>query len=865
MEQSRAAPRASLQALRLAAAPSAGEVLGGSAHGSSCAASGGVDDELLSILAEQFPTEKRVQLRKAAGKIRERLSQRGHGVQMHFKQERVDALATAADRQGSDMSRVASDSFKRQHRPRSLREQSRKGSSSATELLSESGDDGQAEDDADDCNLGGCESDGNGVSSSAAARDSSDFSSEYSYLAQSSRSPADYALGYSLTTSIAAASVIGVGAGGGGGRGGASAAEDRAQAGRGGSVVEASRTSASTSNGVCTTAAPSVLVAEQRAAMMRTARQKARGGRAGGYRRRRELSPGTEPSTLMGLGVGLGASGLDMSVPVTHSSSTVLSGRWSEEQDSQLRAAVAMYGAKNWKKVALHVPDRNHGQCLQRWTKVLQPGLVKGLWTPEEDTLLIELASGRSDEWNWAAIAARIPGRTPKQCRERWLLNLDPAINHSPFTKAEDDLLMELHGSLGTRWSQIKQYFVGRTENAVKTRVKSLLRSKARVWSDAADRQLMVLHARLGDDWDAIASELGDKTGSAVKLRVRKLAALRAGRERLVVSKLRSPASTSASANKARHHPDHVLRKNTSGEDMTNEEEEDGSEKEEEKEEDEDEDGDEKEVVEEVVVGDAAAEQPVAAEDDHAAAHETDAAVPVPRVRNRVRPHPDPDDFTPPPKRIQLAASLKLETQDSGDRLPSVLGFFKSQSGLPGGLSSRASGRRPVPQVNSITGASYFNVVYMQQQQQEQHELLSDHLRVTETAPEGAYAYAQRGPTHHGHQVEAFADYCEPLETCEDEVAPLTQPVSTPSRSGSVGEYGTGQALISPITHAALFGPGALNSGRRSRRKSFGAPFDVGVGPDRDESPVMNQNLMQQLFLPDHFPQHLPQHPPRRR
>ena len=32
---------------------------------------------------------------------------------------------------------------------------------------------------------------------------------------------------------------------------------------------------------------------------------------------------------------------------------------------------------KNWKAIAEHVPGRNHTQCLQRWRKTLQPGLVK--------------------------------------------------------------------------------------------------------------------------------------------------------------------------------------------------------------------------------------------------------------------------------------------------------------------------------------------------------------------------------------------------------------------------------------------------------------------------------------------------------
>lgn len=53
-------------------------------------------------------------------------------------------------------------------------------------------------------------------------------------------------------------------------------------------------------------------------------------------------------------------------------------------------------------------------QCLQRWNKVLSPGLVKGPWTPEENQLLVSvMKEGRHK--NWASLSARIPGRTSKQ------------------------------------------------------------------------------------------------------------------------------------------------------------------------------------------------------------------------------------------------------------------------------------------------------------------------------------------------------------------------------------------------------------------------------------------------------------------
>jgi len=51
--------------------------------------------------------------------------------------------------------------------------------------------------------------------------------------------------------------------------------------------------------------------------------------------------------------------------------------RWSKAEDEALRIAVERSGERNWKAIADQVAGRNHTQCLQRWTKVLKPGLIK--------------------------------------------------------------------------------------------------------------------------------------------------------------------------------------------------------------------------------------------------------------------------------------------------------------------------------------------------------------------------------------------------------------------------------------------------------------------------------------------------------
>jgi len=196
--------------------------------------------------------------------------------------------------------------------------------------------------------------------------------------------------------------------------------------------------------------------------------------------------------------------------------------RWTKEQDEALQAAVAKFDGRNWKAIAELVPGRDHVQCLQRWKKVLRPGLVKGHWSPEEDALLLQLIQDEKMH-SWAMVASKIKGRTAKQCRERWSLNLDPGINRSPWTPEEDALLLQLHEKMGGKWSEIKTEFDGRTENAVKTRFKSLIRAKAREWTQDQDRKLIQLRMKYGKNWAAIKKEMPGRSRNAIKVRCKTL------------------------------------------------------------------------------------------------------------------------------------------------------------------------------------------------------------------------------------------------------------------------------------------------------------------------------------------------------
>ncbi|CAH2058091.1 unnamed protein product, partial [Iphiclides podalirius] len=57
-------------------------------------------------------------------------------------------------------------------------------------------------------------------------------------------------------------------------------------------------------------------------------------------------------------------------------------GRWTKEEDKRLKMYVSLY-SENWEAIAAQFTDRSDVQCQQRWTKVVNPELVKGPWTKE--------------------------------------------------------------------------------------------------------------------------------------------------------------------------------------------------------------------------------------------------------------------------------------------------------------------------------------------------------------------------------------------------------------------------------------------------------------------------------------------------
>jgi hypothetical protein len=100
---------------------------------------------------------------------------------------------------------------------------------------------------------------------------------------------------------------------------------------------------------------------------------------------------------------------------------------------------------------------------------------VRAKFSPEEDERLRSLVSsfGTAD---WLDIAAQMPGKNVRQCKERWTNYLAPTLNASTWTHEEDCLLVQKYAELGSKWVQIAAFFPNRTDSMIKNRFNKLSR-----------------------------------------------------------------------------------------------------------------------------------------------------------------------------------------------------------------------------------------------------------------------------------------------------------------------------------------------------------------------------------------------------
>jgi hypothetical protein len=92
--------------------------------------------------------------------------------------------------------------------------------------------------------------------------------------------------------------------------------------------------------------------------------------------------------------------------------------KFSPEEDDSLRRLVDQFGTHAWEAIRLHLPGRTAKQCRDRYENYLLETLVSHPWSPAEDALLCQ--KYREIGPHWVQIANFLPGRSGNTVKNRW-------------------------------------------------------------------------------------------------------------------------------------------------------------------------------------------------------------------------------------------------------------------------------------------------------------------------------------------------------------------------------------------------------------------------------------------------------------
>ncbi|KAL2067493.1 hypothetical protein VTL71DRAFT_1918 [Oculimacula yallundae] len=132
---------------------------------------------------------------------------------------------------------------------------------------------------------------------------------------------------------------------------------------------------------------------------------------------------------------------------------------------------------KQWSVVAARLEGRTNKDCRKRWAK-LDQNVKKGAWSAAEDEKLH--AAVQQLGCKWTEVAKLVDTRHAEQCAKRWQNSLDPNLDHSKWDD-DNEKLLNCVQQLGRNWTAIRmKCFPNRTTTDLKNRYELLIRKQRR-------------------------------------------------------------------------------------------------------------------------------------------------------------------------------------------------------------------------------------------------------------------------------------------------------------------------------------------------------------------------------------------------
>jgi hypothetical protein len=132
-------------------------------------------------------------------------------------------------------------------------------------------------------------------------------------------------------------------------------------------------------------------------------------------------------------------------------------------------------------------------------------------FTHEEDEQLFKLV-GQFGVNSWSIIAAGIPNRTVRQCRDRWRHYLSVPTHRSPWTAEEDARLSQKVDEVGLKWVELSKFFQNRSDLDVKRRWFQIYQKQHNLLKTTLSRPMMSRRRRISLEVSQETTEASDQT-----------------------------------------------------------------------------------------------------------------------------------------------------------------------------------------------------------------------------------------------------------------------------------------------------------------------------------------------------------------
>ncbi|XP_023255198.1 snRNA-activating protein complex subunit 4-like [Seriola lalandi dorsalis] len=147
---------------------------------------------------------------------------------------------------------------------------------------------------------------------------------------------------------------------------------------------------------------------------------------------------------------------------------------WSQEEVQQLKEVSRRHEERHWETIAQELgTGRTAFMCLQTFQRFVSDSLRHSSWTPAEDDLLRELVDKMriGNFVPYTQMSYFMEGRDPAQLIYRWNQVLDPSLKKGLWSKEEDELLLQaVFRHRAKNWWKIRLEVPGRTDSACRDR-----------------------------------------------------------------------------------------------------------------------------------------------------------------------------------------------------------------------------------------------------------------------------------------------------------------------------------------------------------------------------------------------------------